>query len=460
MLLPRIFGKSTNEKLRPRERYSSVDCRREPEHAARCVFSNVGFVNDTVIFYEDPSNPLSFVGPSVKYTFPAHYFGIRGGTDDHHFVNVSKCQGPIPEKAIYADHAASFLIVPFWPQNQGHWLVDDLFASFSNMLELGMYVPNPQLVISKGCLDYFAREKTSDVEYCHDFFLRRTKGYSSQDPLFLTENPYSRESKAAKRNEHSKRAYENGDLIFQNLIGGHSTFALMKRGEKRSLHWNLFRRHFLKKSGLSEPRLSRQQITVVQKKGRRNILNFPDVLRATRGYGVDVVVYDPTVQTWEQQLEIMLRTTVLVTVPGGISFLAGFLQSSSVGLFFDAWDFHANRSYPLEGYWWEGLSAFRFLTYDYDASEASFPAGATDPSLLDHEMKVTAGLPTDRQLTVVDLHSEAKTLLYRFFTDIHVDLERYQKTLCEALAIAEANMRWKKSYDYKACARARGLVKQ
>lgn len=416
-------------------------------------------MNDTVIFYEDPSNPLSFIGPSVKYTFPDHYFGIRGGTDDHKFVHVSTRQGPIPENAVYADHDFAYLIVPFWPQNQGHWLVDDLFASFSNMLELGLFVPDPLLVIRKGCLDYFAGGKASDVEYCHDFFLRRTKGYSSRDPLFLTENPYARGSKAAKRNERLKRAYEDADLIFQNLVGGHSTFALMRKGEKRSLHWNLFRRHFLEKSSLSEPRLSRQQITVVQKKGRRNLLNFDDVLRATRGYDVEVVVYDPTVQSWEQQLEIILRTTVLVTVPGGISFLAGFLQSSSVGLFFDAWDFQTNRSYPLEGYWWESLTAFRFLAYDYDASEASFPAGVSDPDLLDHEMKVTAGLPTDRPLTTADLHSEAKTLLYRFFTDIRVDLGRYQKSLCEALAIAEANKRWKKSYNYMACARARGIVK-
>lgn len=449
-LLTSLFAGTTATKLRPQERYSSVDCVREPDQAARCLFSNVAVGPAGVTFYEDPANPLSFIGPAVKYEFPASYFGLRGGTDGAHYVTVTKHTGPIPDDAEYADTEFAYLMVPFWPQNQGHWLVDDLLASFSNMLELGVYVSNPLLVIAKGCIDYF-NGQPANIAYCHDFYLNRTSGFTADPPIFLTENPHPPGSQAHARNARLAAAYTRNTLFFQNVMGGHSTFAMLNRGAKRSLHWHLFRGRFLAKAGFVEPTLTRHQVTLVRKHGRRTILNFDDVVAASRALGVDVVVYDPTVQSWPDQVRMLLSTTVLVTPPGGISFPAAFLPPASVGLFIDGWDHAAGASYPLEGYWWESLAAFRFLSYNYGAAEAVFPEAATNVSALTHRMKVGAGLPLDREVTPADMTPEATRLLYQFYTDVRVDLHRYRQVLCEALAIAEHARRWEGGYDVRRC---------
>ncbi|KAI3650115.1 hypothetical protein MP228_004982 [Amoeboaphelidium protococcarum] len=447
-------------RVKGRDKYSSVYCRQQNDESAQCVFANVGLEADKIVFYENPNDPVSFITNSIKYQFPGNMLGIRSGPERYYRQDTAIIikRHPMPNDVVYVQSNVSYLFTPFWPQNQGHFLVDDLFGIFTNLLELGMFVDDIHLTIFKGCEEYFPGA-AEDIGFCKDFFLNRTIGLTKVRPLFLRENPYKNWTADYMINDRYQKAYQSNRLVFQNMVAGHTTFALTHGSTNRAFQWKMFRDLFLYNTGLvPNARPQKHQITVIKKLGRRNILNFDEMLDETRKLGVDVYVYDPTQIGWMDQLRVMLNTTLLVTVPGGISFLSGFMHSQSGALIFDAWNITANSSYPLEGYWWENLGAFQLLSYAYETNEAVFPAGLTDYTKLTKSMRVQSGLPLEGVVRRQDMTPQAAELLVRFFSDIQLDIRRYSKVLCEAFTVADQNYDFKSRNSLSHCKKDRNLA--
>jgi hypothetical protein len=441
-IISKLFTTTESFQLKPRQSYSSVDCIIDPEQVPRCFFSNVRFVNHSIVFYENPKEPLAFIQSGTKYEFPLEFIRIRSGTvrfspfckPDYntHQVPVIKVTGPIPEQAEYVPYRLSYLMNPFWPENQGHWLIDDLFASFVNLLEWGVYADDLQYVITKGCNEYFPDYDNNNPENrnCREFYLHRTKGMTKTKPLFLQENPYPEGSPEHADNQHSIELYQYERLFFQNLLMGQSTFSFCETSIRNAFHWRIFRDVFLEQSGITIPAIKNQHITILKKKGKRNIVNFEEMVEWSKSLGVSLTVLDPLETSWEEQLSIIVKTTLLITVPGGISFTSGFLQPQAVGMFFDAWSYRDRRTFPLEGFWWESLSAFKYARYSYEEDEAVFPPGLVNHDEIPEEIMKGC-------VIISQISSKELECMTRKYTDIRVDRRHYMQVVCELLTTAK-----------------------
>jgi hypothetical protein len=449
--LERLLSNRKQFRLIEKEKYSRVDCIQDPDQVPRCLFSNIGFVDQSIVFYENPLEPVTFIQSGLKYEFPSEFLRIRSGAvrknpyckPDYntHFVPVIKVQDPIPEDAQYVPNTLMYLMNPFWPENQGHWLMDDLFASFVNLLEWGMYSDQFQYVITKGCNGYFPDYGNENQENrnCREFYLHRTKGISKAAPLFLTENIYPPTSEEYLHNQNQIESYQKGTLYFQNVLMGQSTFSFCETSIRNAFHWDLFRSVFLENTNISVPNIEKQQITIIKKTGRRNIVNYDEVVEWLQDVGLEVVTLNPLELPWEDQLLILAKTTVLVSVPGGVSFISGFVQPQAVGLIFDGWTYQNQTSFPLEGFWWESLSAFKFIRYTYDQSEAEFSSALFNHEEISDEIRRGCGI-VEEQITEKELECIGKQ-----YTNIKVEYFHFMQIICEALILAK--QRFKLSID-------------
>ena len=446
----------TSNLLKPKSKYSSVTCS-SPARAGmspRCLFSNVIVKGNVILFYQDENRSMPYLYTSALASIPDNILKIRSGPafePRFDIVNIQVVKGPMPETAVYMDYSPiSTLMNPFWPTNQGHWLIDDLFASFSLMLEFGAIDENPHIVMLHGCKGMF-NHNAGQLKHCKEFYVNRTPLFTKSVPTFLKENPYNPNSTQEIANAHWVNVFNSGNLAFQNLATGTSNFALTWGGFNRGSQWNLFRSIIVKNYGIVYKKPTSQVITIIRKTGRRVIRNFEEVEQFLRSkFDVSVQVYDPSIHTFQEQMDMITNCTLLISPPGGVSFLAGFLQQKSVGLFFDAWNY-GGHSWALEGYWWEFLHAFNFARYSYTIGEARLHEGIEDPELLTIPIKLECGLPIDVKLTKSHFTPTILQCLASGYTDVMVDFQHLSTVVCDLLAITEVNYNLTESFNRSIC---------
>ena len=425
-------------RIKDRAKYSSHYCRKIGGLSAQCIFSNVRFQNNTLVYYENPENRVTFINQATKYDFPKNFVGLRSG-DNLDYLKIVKVQTPVPNDAVYFEHPVAYLLSSLWSKNFGHWLIDDLFASFANMLDLGVRVAEIPYVIKAGCMtNHYAG--TNDYKRCSGFWKNALKLFTTAAPVYLDDNPYIENSENYKNNEKFSNLYQSTGIYFQNVVMGQQLNYIVRGTNKMSTHWQYFINDMLYRLDAKSLKPSEQQITILQKHGKRRVIeNFDEIVAVAKEFGHKVNVMDPSTLSVEEQIIKMRKTTVLITVPGGISFIAGFLQPPSVALMTDIWNYRSNQSIPLEDHVWEALGAFNFYRYEYQINEAIFPQGYNNYSNLPVQMRAEMKLPLEGFIDPTTVSEENKYNMMRNYGNIRMDLNRFRTAVGELLRIADVN---------------------
>ena len=425
-------------RIKEKAKYSSHYCRKVAGLPAQCIFSNVRFFNSSLIYYEDPDNRVSFINQAIKYEFPEKFVGLRSG-GNYDYLTIVKVQSSVPIDAIYVTSRVSYLLSSLWSENFGHWLIDDLFASFSNSLDLGIRVPNLHYVIKSGCLTNH-HAGTKDYKRCTGFWKDSLRFFSAIPPVYLDDNPFDKNSEEYINNQNYTNLYQSTGIYFQNVVMGQQINYIARTTNKMSTHWQYFINDMLHRIGANYLRPVKQKITLLWKQGKRRVIeNFDEIVAIAKEFGHEVYVMDPSTLSVEEQIMEMRKTTVLVTVPGGISFIAGFLQPPAVALITDIWSVFENRSVPLEDHVWEALGAFNFYRYNYQINETVFPQGYNNYTELSTRIRAELRLPMSGYIDPALVTDGNKYDMLRNHGNIMMDTNRFRTTLGELLRIAEVN---------------------
>ncbi|KAL0476372.1 hypothetical protein AKO1_004896, partial [Acrasis kona] len=318
-------------------------------------------------YYVDPSVPS---GKSINSTL---LYGVGRHPDVDSFPNPFVVQkqsdtneildpwtpvvikGSIDSAMLSTDAKYTALYTPYWEENFGHFLHDDMFSVFDAMLQFHANYENPsdlQLLVNTDC-EMFGEQR---LERCNKF-------HQQWIPLFSS-HPVIRVDTL----EETK--------CYQNLFVGLTSFNFHRHHHtgKGLSRW-LFRNHILQQLNYKQKTNKRPIITIIDKVGRRRIMNTQQI--ALHLYNtlndVDVnVVSNVEKLSPYMQVELMQKTTVLISPPGGISMMSIFLNEGSSAIFTDIYDPETRSSKSLEGYFWSNMHHINHLRYRVSVREVVF----------------------------------------------------------------------------------------
>lgn len=434
-------------RLRSKERFSTVYCRKLSEPPL-CLFSNVAVTGDTLVFYENPDEPLIFITSRIRMEFPQQFIRHRGGASSgSKLMNVLKQKGPIPDTAFYVPQDLTVLLSPHWPENLGHFLVEDLFASFAVLYDLGLVRKKWHLTLMDSCQSMY--HSGPMLKSCLKSYTERVKGASPDDlPLYLNhKHPYNPLSKEANVSETANSFSAGGTgVFFQNIAVGTHLFDFRANRQFRSVPWQLFRSFYLQNLGIPLKEPTAPLITImVKKSGHRHVVNIQEVIDCARGLGVRVQTLEPPEQTWAEEVTILTQSTVFFTVPGGASMGASFLHPKSVAMIVDLWETKTNIPYSssFESHWWEMLGAFYGMDYMLDEDEIVHHPGLNNESLLSKAER--AGVSSQK------VPSDARAYIIRLYSNYRINIPKLKRYFCQALLVTEKTYGWLNSFDRSKC---------
>lgn len=129
--------------------------------------------------------------------------------------------------------------------------------------------------------------------------------------------------------------------------------------------------------------LAKQRILIVEKMGRRRVLNVPamaDYLRAAFAVQVDVI--RPDTLSLQDGIVEYLSSSVIITPQGGTSFGIAFARARSSVVIVTSWDPNYNAANGLDRYLWEHNHRLTEFYYDVEPSDITIlpPGNASHPS--------------------------------------------------------------------------------
>jgi len=335
-----------------------------------CRFSNVCYdrKDQKLLFYTNPAGQLPLVFDNgIVEDFGDHFLNQRGGCSNvPDYLKIEKLKHPLPQEHAnaFSNATISVLLKPFWAENFGHFLVDDLFSVFSGLSLLSLLTPDAALVLpGKGCAEIHGG---SELTRCEKFFEQWSRGLSRRAVLRLSDDmtfPYQM-------------------ACFDTLVVGVGALCFHGGTLGRGSDFWMFRKWMLLNMGIADSPSKlcasppcKSVITILKKKESihpRDIINFDAMvahLTAKFSHIAELQVFAPHVATAKEQIEQALKTTVAITPEGGISFWAFFLPVGSVAIFIDHWDEGAQASVHMEGYFWTNMPWLHDFYYTVKRNE-------------------------------------------------------------------------------------------
>eukprot|EP01134_Creolimax_fragrantissima_P001765 CFRG1765T1 len=383
---------------------STIDCAYvEPGHewtARTCVFKNARIHDGSVILYapEGTTGEIMFLNRQGKKGNKV--VNVNAGyPPDEGTKNLDikvKCKGDglpgYPKEGPIDSTAVMFN--PNWPENVGHYLFDDIFASFDAVASVGLNPFNVHLVKLSSCGDMYLGwmkelfKGQSQYNRCHKFYRDWTKLLVGSDIMVASTmapgTPIGIDGPDGASMPITNRSYANEGLFFKNVVVGISRTAVRALGN-RDESWMAFRREILKRLGIERydtwdlPKGERQALLAqmqddgeikiiknhpsgegavvvvlekVEGKHARQILNFKNCVETI--VNVDkvgtVVEMNPAGLSLRTQVLIFVLADAVFSAPGGITMFSGFLRRNALAMFPDHYDLRFG-SYHLEPVW-------------------------------------------------------------------------------------------------------------
>jgi hypothetical protein len=432
--------------LRPQESFSSVECKGYGDQSlinndtsTTCLFSNVLYKDGVLTIYEDPAYSLGYLTSDIKSNaIPEHFLAIASGPIGAHGLNtwlktrvVPSTQ--FPHTAMYEKVRLNVLYDYFAPYNQGHFMFDEVFAIFQSLLEMGLCGLDPQIITLRSYKGH---------AYSH-MYKERMHAITSKSVLSLDDATSSEASTLQKR-------YTTQGVMFQNVLIGVSQYSYgMRDPRRKSYAWQLFRHIYLTNLRLPTGPAKQQQITVIVKQGNRKMTNADNVTAILKKLDVPVVQIHGGKLSHAQELEVLTKTTVLLTPPGGVSMLSAFLPRTSVAIIIDIY-LAKGRSVPFESWWWDIIKPFHYIPYHLEANEVLLPEILVkNKGPLTEEMKKF--FPSLKNQAYADLETLSPATQNEFWINF-VNTQLYEKKVMrmvsEALTRVERTMKWNSSFAH------------
>lgn len=336
-----------------------------------CHFKNICLHQSTqrFLFFADPNDKEgSVIDSESRYgdpkwgldQFPDPFITLRFNDDGKAAKwtpTVIRQSIPIREdgqgqikKASFHDRQIHVIYEPYWEENIGHFLYDDLYTVFSSVKQFDLPYHKPsdlQLIVTRGCEIF----KGAEFDRCTRFHKEWALAISSHQRFnFYLDNI--------------------GDLgtdsviCFRNLVVGAASLRTFCSADyMRQLFRKQIIEYFLKEHSIPK----KQLITILDKgkTSRRHIIDVEGVaskLRAT--FGIETILVSNIHElSVSEQILLMMHTTVLITAPGGLSMTAMFLAPGSTAIFLDYYNANDGNSEAMEGYMWTHISHMSHYRY-------------------------------------------------------------------------------------------------
>lgn len=222
----------------------------------------------------------------------------------------------------------------------------------------------------------------------------------------------------------------------------------MRDPRRKSDAWQLFRHSYLRNLALSTESAAKQQITIIVKHGNRALTNADELKAILKQLGVPIVLIHGGRTSHVHELEILTKTTVLLTPPGGVSMLSAFLSKTSVAIIIDGYP-GKGRSEQFEAWWWEVIKPFHLIPYHLESDEVLLPEILINgkgpltkemrdffPSLKHHKFAELATLP-----------SRVQSEFWIYFVNTRLCEKKVLQIVLQALSRVEKTMQWKNSFN-------------
>jgi hypothetical protein len=430
--------------LRPQESFSSIECKGYGDQSSlnndtstTCLFSNVLYKDGVLTIYEDPVYSLGHLTSDIKSTaIPEHFLAMGSGPISAHSPNTwlktrVLPSTQFPQTVIYEKVSLNVLYDFFVPHNQGHFMFDEVFAIFQSLLEMGLYGLDPQIVTLR----------RHNGQIYSKMYQERMHAITSKVVISLDEEAGSKTSALSKR-------YKIQGIMFQNVLIGVSQYSYgMRDPRRKSYAWQLFRHIYLTNLRLPTGPAKQQQITVIVKHGNRRMTNADNVTLALKKLGVPVVQIHGGKISHAQELEVLTKTTVLLTPPGGVSMLSAFLPRTSVAIIIDVY-LAKGRSVPYEAWWWDIIKPFHFIPYHLESNEVLLPEilDKNKGPLTEEMRELYSSLKNQTYADLETLPSVLQHELWINFVNTRLSEKKVMQIVSKALARVERTMKWNSSF--------------
>eukprot|EP00243_Klebsormidium_subtile_P001266 TRINITY_DN12174_c0_g2_i1.p1 TRINITY_DN12174_c0_g2~~TRINITY_DN12174_c0_g2_i1.p1 ORF type:complete len:501 (+),score=43.89 TRINITY_DN12174_c0_g2_i1:1026-2528(+) len=406
-----------------RPKYSTHRCvgyHERPEWVYRkCSFQNVCynfksrgvryFVNPAFrwpqIFPVDQPPQTSFFSPYVAFKTnamsneginPEADVWAENNTFPEPFWNISYVPGI---SAIYHPVTENF--------NMGHYLLDDVYSIFDLLQVFDLlHSPKPVQIISN--LPCSAVADAATRHTCQKFSDSFWRGISDQKVLGFP--------------EINDKYGGQGDVVcFEQLLIGTGNSGIIAGKHSQTVRYSRaaslweFRNSLLRGLNFDPLRVPTEHLVLIfRKSGRRGLHNVDEILAAIRKErryeGVSVrVLENVDDMPIRDQLELVTRSTVVVSPPGGASSLFFFLPRGAHLIVADYWYLKAtspSRSIGMTQHMddslWDFISHVKTQYYDVRKGEVFVPPGLdpTDNRVLRDDCEVIVNL--DRLFLLID----------------------------------------------------------
>lgn len=442
-----IFSHATSRigNIRPHN-FSHVTCHGSNAYSRVCHFQSVCWDRSerTFVYYRNPSTShppaASTQDPEAataagndsawRASIPGEFvavgkFGIEQWPGlkrpQDLFLPLIERPGPIPAAAAaFAPEAVHVFFRSFWAENFGHALGDDMLPAFALMSIFGLLTRDVKLLTPNDVAQTCLEAGSSDAHRHARRILRdlaaimydHTIGEMSEDPMYA---PASDAPLGGGGVDTIPR-----HTCLTSLLVGHSMTGMAYDGDR---YFSAFIDHTIRSAMQQYPSvrqaaevpLDRQRVVVIEKRGRRALLNAAELaahIRAT--FRVQVSVVNPAELKLVDQVAVMLSSTLVVTPPGGISLACAFVRARTPVIFIGYWSPTNGRSELLEGYLWPHVRRIVTLHYKVRRSE------------------VTVLPPGDA--------NRASEWDYQFYGGTSVDLKRMTRLVASGLSVAEREL--------------------
>lgn len=348
-----------------------------------CIFSDVCYNRTTrkLLYFSNHTEsaiPILQDEGLILHMFPEKFIDYRGGVPEHSrpielqaIEQVFRTRPREYDELYYntqnSSSGLSVLYKPFWPENFGHFIADDLFALFSGMCMFGELSDDVHvLFIGQGCAEVH-QQGSSEAKRCEKFFSSLWMRGISKHPV---------------RNLADNVVFPQPVVCFQKLLVGIGNLAFHAGTHGRGPDLWLFRNWMLLNMGFpispaTAPTDRKTPIlTVIHKPVSSNhprvILNFAQLiehLNQSLRTEAQVKVLSIEHASAEQQVLSALETQVAITPEGGVSFWALFLPFGSACIFIDHFNPQTNFSEHMEGFFWKDVPWIRDLYYTTSREE-------------------------------------------------------------------------------------------
>jgi hypothetical protein len=339
-----------------------------------CFFHDVCLMNTptsndfydwNIQYFENPlvlPEPL-LDGKGIWIKFSHTFVSIRkdAGEEESKWLPITVVRDTIPKNSSWFSAPVTTIFCPFFPNNFGHALGDDvfpIFVDFSDFNILDLLTNTQPIIVGARC----SSKELQANKLCNMHRICGSEGCVHLNEMLAELTP-----------NYPLTTIPTSPICFRKLVvGNRGNF-----GARGPDWWRFitFLENNIKKT-LQLPTPTTSRVAVMVKNGRRAPLNLTETVEFLRttfsSIPIDFISSIDSL-SFRQQITLAHNYTVLITPSGGISFFNSFLPTGASIIFIDFWNSVAKQMGQMEEHLWAHDYRHRTFHYQMNESEVVIP---------------------------------------------------------------------------------------